>query len=49
MCGWIKCPNEMKCYKSLKNVESATNFDNFFLAFAQILRTITMDNWTDVM
>jgi hypothetical protein len=49
ICGWIQCPNGMICYKSLKNVDSATNFDNFFLAFAQILRTITMDNWTDVM
>ena len=39
----------MKCLKSLNNVDTATNFDNFFFAFAQIIRTITMDNWTDVM
>ncbi|CAD8172436.1 unnamed protein product [Paramecium pentaurelia] len=49
ICGWVNCPNNMKCFKSLNNVDSATNFDNFFFAFAQIIRTITMDNWTDVM
>ncbi|CAD8178808.1 unnamed protein product [Paramecium pentaurelia] len=49
ICGWVNCPNNMNCFKSLNNVDSATNFDNFFFAFAQIIRTITMDNWTDVM
>ncbi|CAD8094810.1 unnamed protein product [Paramecium sonneborni] len=49
LCGWVECPNNMICLKSLNNVDTATNFDNFFFAFAQIIRTITMDNWTDVM
>lgn len=39
----------MICFRSNSNVDTATNFDNFFFAFAQILRIITMDNWTDVM
>ena len=46
-CGNIKCSINSICIYSLENPEeNLTNFDNIFSSNLQIMRIITLDNWT---
>ncbi|CAD8125783.1 unnamed protein product [Paramecium sonneborni] len=51
---WIQCvqdtcPDQMKCLYSEQTPRLPTSFNNFIYALGQILRTITMDDWSWVM
>ncbi|CAD8181015.1 unnamed protein product [Paramecium pentaurelia] len=51
---WIQCyqnicPEGMQCMISTETPKLPTSFNNIFFSFGQILRTITMDDWSWVM
>lgn len=48
-CGYTPCPDHYQCFRSLDYPNKPTNFDTIDFSYAQIMRTITMDDWTYVM
>lgn len=50
VCGaYTQCSIESMCVKMQDNVNLSDSYDNFFFSFANSLRTMAMDKWSDVM
>lgn len=49
LCGYELCGSDEICAKSLRNPDVPTNFDVIYFSFAQIIRTITLNDWTNTM
>ncbi|CAK82706.1 unnamed protein product (macronuclear) [Paramecium tetraurelia] len=48
-CNVDQCPDEMTCQYVANTVKVPTSFNNIIYSYGQILRTITMDDWSWVM
>ena len=48
-CGNLQCPSGYICSKYKNPDYGATNFDNYFFSFLQVLRIMTFNNWTYLM
>ncbi|CAD8075875.1 unnamed protein product [Paramecium primaurelia] len=48
-CRITSCPDDLVCQYVSSGPNIPTSFNNIFSSYAQVLRTITMDDWTWVM
>ncbi|CAK66104.1 unnamed protein product (macronuclear) [Paramecium tetraurelia] len=48
-CRITSCPDDLVCQYVSQGPNIPTSFNNVFSSYAQVLRTITMDDWTWVM